>query len=105
MEIDLKRASSTLRELAIAENTAEELVSGLGAGKSGGSFAPLQIIARASVARPSCDWDNDAILSRSCLLILHSLLPVDSFFALLTSCETWGDRISGKLCHKGKCYG
>ena len=88
VEIDLSRASSTLGKFATGAKFAGVLDLDFGGGESEGSVAPLQIIARASAARSSCGWDNDAILSRSCLLVLQSELPFDSFFALLTSCET-----------------
>ena len=105
VDIDLRRASFTLLRFENRENIIlfhlEGIVgsSGLnsGVGKSSGPITPLQIMARASVARASCGWDKSVILSRSCLLVSLSAFPDVSSFSFFTSCETWVDSISGKL--------
>ena len=87
-EMDFNRASSSLSKFIFGVMFAKRLGLGFGAGESNGPIAPSQIMERASVARASCDWDKVAILSSSCLLVLLSVLPVDSRFILSTSCET-----------------
>ena len=104
VEIDLRRASFTRSQLETMgyilfhfESKINPLRLTSGMGESSGPMTLLQIIARASVARASCDWDKRAILSRSCLLVSLSVSPADSSFILLTSRETCTDSISGKL--------
>ena len=88
VDIDLSRASSTLCKLATKVGLAKRLGSGFCAGESNGPAVPVQIMERASIACANCDGDKEAILSRSCLIVLLSVSPVDSCFILLTSCET-----------------
>ena len=73
---------------ATVVKSAEKPGLGSRAGKSKGSIAPFQIIERAFAPRAKCCWDKEVILSRSCFVVLLSVLPVDSSFILLTSCET-----------------
>ena len=86
-EIDFSRASSSLSKSATGVRFAERLDLGFDAGESNAPIAPSQIMERASVARANRGWDNDAILSRTCLPVLFSVSAVDSCFILLMSCE------------------
>ena len=100
--IDLSRASFTLCQFEKRVVFAKKLSLGFGTGRSCGFITPLQIIARASVARGSCDWVKAAIFSRSCFLMMLSVSPPDSSFILLTSRETCAANISGKLCQESE---
>ena len=110
VEIDLRRASFTLSQLEKMGYIIRFHFGGKmnpvcltsSTGGSNGPMTPLQIMARASVARASCGWDKRAILPRSCLRVSLSAPPADSSFILLTSRETCTDSISGKLNHRRK---
>jgi len=91
------RASLTLGQYGGRVGTAEEANLGSDASGSGGPIKPFQIMARASVARVSCDGDKVATLSRSCFRVALLVPPADSSFILQTSRETCTERISGKL--------
>ena len=100
--IDLRRASFILCQFK--KKVGFTMEGGLGSGicRSSGPNTPCQVMVRASVARNNCDWDKEAIFSRSCFLVGLSLPPFDSSFILLTSSETCITNISGKLCHNGE---
>ena len=100
--IALRKASFVLRQFgkraAVVEKVDADCAVGIARGGKG-PFVQFQIMARVSAARFTCGWDRDAILFRSCFLVVSSL-PFDSSSILLTRNETSMDRISGKLYQK-----
>ena len=105
VDIDLRRASSTLCQFGSGAKFTEKVDGCFGTERSRCPAIPSQIMERTSAARANCDLDKDAILSRSCLLVSLSAPSVDSPFILLTSCETNTGSISEKLCHENETLG
>ena len=100
VEIDLRIASFTLFQFGNREEFAGSVDAGLGNDKSSCSNMPLQIMTRASLARVNCDWEEEAILSRSLFIVSLPLSPFASSLIVPTSFETWSGSISGKLRHE-----
>ena len=105
VDIDLRRASSTLCQFGSGAKFTEKVDGCFGTERSRCPAIPSQIMERTSAARANCDLDKEAILSRSCLLVSLSAPSVDSPFILLTSCETNTGSISEKLCHENETLG
>src|ERR1700753_971958 len=97
VETDLRIASFTLFQLGNREELAESVDAGLGTDRSSCSIMPLQIMTRASLARVNCDWDEEAILSKSLFIVSLPVPPFASSLIVQTSFETWRGSISGKL--------
>ena len=103
VEIDLRIASFTLFQFGNREELVESVDAGLGTDRSSCSIMPLQIMTRASLARVNCDWEEEAILSRSLCIVSLPESPFASSLIVLTSFETWTGSISGKLRHENEC--
>jgi hypothetical protein len=97
VEIDLMRASSTLRQFREGAGFGREGGLGSKAGTSSGPTMLFHIMARVSATRVNCDRDKPAIFSRSSFLVVLSVPPFDSSLILPTSRETCTADISGKL--------
>ena len=99
--IDLRKASFTLYQFTKGAGFVKPGKLGSSVGRSSGPTIPFKIKASASVARGNCDWDNAAIFSRNCFLMVLLVSSCDSS-NFLTSRETCTTNISGKLRHRGE---
>ena len=99
MEIDLRRASSTLCQFRKGRGPVGVDNFCFKVGTSNGPIIPFHNIARVSVARANRDCGKAEIFSCSSFVVALSVSPSDSSFILLTSRETCITDISGKLYH------